>query len=359
MTDPAEQVAANVAEIRQRISAAARRSRRPPEEVRLVAVTKYAGQQATRWLWEAGCHDLGESRPQQLVAKMQTLADLPVRWHLIGHLQRNKARKVVGSAHLIHSIDSLRLLDAIESLARQLQAAPQVLLEVNISEDEAKHGFRAAEMPELLQALSGRLQRTHVAGLMGMAGLTSDHAQAAREFQQLRELRDSLRSHCPAGVDLDELSMGMSRDFEAAVEQGATLVRVGSALLEGVPLADDPAPAAAATQAAPARPAAAIDLQTTDAGVLLPVRVQAGARMSAVRGEQQGALKVAVQQAPEKGKANRALLALLAKSLGLSKSQLTIVAGETSNQKKLLVTGAAADDLLARISALLSEAAGG
>jgi PLP dependent protein len=223
-------IAENVAQIRGRIAEAARRSGRAADAVRLVAVTKYVAADVVRPLVAAGCLDLGESRPQQLWDRAAELADLPIRWHFIGHLQRNKVHRTLPLVAMIHSIDSPRLLAAIEE-----EGLPPIpaLVEVHISGEATKSGF----VPDELEAsLAAAAECRHVAirGLMGMASLDGGLDVARRQFAALRELRDRLRVNCPPGVTLDELSMGMSGDFEAAVEEGATLVRVGSALFEGI-----------------------------------------------------------------------------------------------------------------------------
>lgn len=226
-------LAANVAEVRQRIADAAAASGRRAGEVRLIAVSKYVGTELTSALVEAGCHDLGEARPQDLWAKAAALAGQPVCWHLIGHLQRNKIRRTLPVAEWIHSVDSLRLLTALDEEAAQLDRRPQVLLEVNVSGEAAKHGFAPAEFPAALEA-AGRLQQVRVEGLMGMAALEGGLAAAERDFAHLRALRDRWADNCPPGVRLGELSMGMSHDFELAIRHGATMVRVGSALFAGL-----------------------------------------------------------------------------------------------------------------------------
>lgn len=214
------------------MAAAATAAGRRAEVVRLVAVTKYVDAATTRLLVSAGCGDLGESRPQQLWDKHAALADLDVRWHLIGHLQRNKVRRTAPLLHMLHSGDSLRLLSEINEARGDAVPLP-VLLEVNVSGDAAKHGFSPIEVEPLLDDLS-RLKRLEVRGLMCMAGLEGNAADARREFASLRELRDRLRSAWRGRFALDELSMGMSGDFEAAVAEGSTMVRVGSALFEGI-----------------------------------------------------------------------------------------------------------------------------
>jgi len=225
-------IADNLARIRDRIAAAAERSGREPESVKLVAVTKSASARAARELAAAGCFDLGEGRPQDLWSKQAALADLPIRWHLIGHLQRNKVERTLPLVFLIHSVDSLRLMQAIDAAAESLGRQVPVLLEVNISGDAAKHGFSPQEMPERL-AEAAECRHVQIRGLMAMAGLEGDATSARRDFRNLRELRDRLGG-LPEGARLDELSMGMSGDFEAAIEEGATFVRIGSALFEGI-----------------------------------------------------------------------------------------------------------------------------
>jgi PLP dependent protein len=227
MSDLAAKIADNVAGIRSRMADAAARSRRSADAVRLLAVTKYASIEAVRHVIAAGCHDLGESRPQQLWERADELADLPVRWHFIGHLQRNKTHRTLPLLSMMQSVDSPRLLASLEAepLARPLP----ILLEVNVSGDAAKHGFSPAELEVLFPTLPQHKNVT-IAGLMCMAGLESDADATRREFASLRLLRDRLQPNCPPGVELKELSMGMSGDFEIAIEEGATIVRVGSAL---------------------------------------------------------------------------------------------------------------------------------
>ena len=226
-----ESIAENVAEVRGRMTAAAARSRRPVEAVRLVAVTKYVGLDEIRALVAAGCTDLGESRPQQFWERAAELRDLPVRWHIIGHIQRNKVERTVPLVAMVHSLDSLRLAEAIDAAAGKLQRKVSVLLEVNTSREPAKHGFVPEEIEPLLPQLTG-LKHIDICGLMCMAGLEGGDDEARHEFADLRTLRDRLQTNCPVTVRLDELSMGMSGDYEIAIEEGATIVRVGSALFE-------------------------------------------------------------------------------------------------------------------------------
>ncbi len=228
-----EKLTANLAAVRQRIDDAARRSGRESSEVRLIAVTKYVDASTTRAMVQAGCQDIGENRPQMLWEKAAELADVEVNWHMIGHLQRNKIKRTIEVADLIHSADSLRLLNAIDTAGRESGQVVRVLLELNVSKEPAKHGFASAELCSVLNHVA-TLDHIAVAGLMCMAGLEGDQDDARREFAELRELAQSYRADAPDNVRLDELSMGMSGDFEIAIEEGSTMVRVGSLLLEGV-----------------------------------------------------------------------------------------------------------------------------
>lgn len=233
MADLPSRIAENLAGVRERIAQAALRAGRSAEEVRLVGVTKYVNAEAAAALVAAGLHDLGESRPQELWRKAEALANQPVRWHLIGHLQRNKVRRTLPLAWLIHSADSLRLLQDLDREAQQHERAAPVLLEINISGDAAKHGFAPEQIEPLLPDIA-RLSHVQVRGLMGMGSLAGGRTQAKKDFARLRELRDRLARSCPAKISLTELSMGMSDDFDLAIEEGATMVRVGSDLFEGV-----------------------------------------------------------------------------------------------------------------------------
>jgi pyridoxal phosphate enzyme (YggS family) len=234
MTDARAIVAANLAHVRERMAAAAASAgRNNPAEIRLVAICKYVGVSTAAALVAEGCLDLGESRPQELWEK-SAAADLAgARWHLVGRLQRNKVRRTLPLVNLIHSVDSVRLIAAIDELAAALQLNSRILLEVNCAGESEKQGFSPDEVRTMLPAL-GRYPHLQVAGLMTMAPRTGGDAAARRSFAALRQLRDELSREAPPGVTLNELSMGMSGDFEAAIAEGSTLVRVGSSLFEGL-----------------------------------------------------------------------------------------------------------------------------
>lgn len=233
MSDLTSRIAENVAEVRGRIAEAAARSGRAAEQITLVAVTKYIGPAEIRALVEAGCTELGENRPQQLWEKAEAVQDLPVRWHMIGHLQRNKVRRTLPLVEMIESADGPRLVAAIDRIAGEFSRRVPILLEVNVSGEAAKHGFQPAAVEPLLEELAG-FGNVEVRGLMCMAGLEGGSQTARGDFAKLRRLRDRLRENCPQGVALDELSMGMSGDYEVAIEEGATILRIGSVLYRGV-----------------------------------------------------------------------------------------------------------------------------
>lgn len=233
MSHVARWIAENLAQVRQRIAEAAVRSGRTENAVTLVAATKYVTAEFAAAVVAAGCRDLGESRPQELWAKTAAIPESNIRWHLIGHLQRNKIRRTLPLVSLIHSVDSQRLLAVINEEAKLAGHITPVLLEVNISGDATKTGLSPASL-EPLVAEAAALEYVNVRGLMGMASLEGDDAAARQDFANLRTLRDQLAKNAPPSVTLTELSMGMSGDFEIAIEEGATIIRVGSLLFEGV-----------------------------------------------------------------------------------------------------------------------------
>ncbi|TWT35676.1 Pyridoxal phosphate homeostasis protein [Posidoniimonas corsicana] len=235
MTDRLSIVRENLQAVRQRIADAAGRAGRDPAGVRLVGVSKYVDAATSGLLVEAGCRALGESRPQQLWAKAAAaeLAGADVEWHLIGHLQRNKVRQTLPVAALLHSVDSPRLLAAVQQAAQTLGLRARALLEVNCSGDPEKHGLAPDELEAVVASLPD-FPAVQIDGLMTMAAREGGRSEAQSNFAELRELRDRVAASAPDGVTLSELSMGMSGDFEEAIAEGATLVRVGSALWDGL-----------------------------------------------------------------------------------------------------------------------------
>ena len=230
----AERIRDNLENVRSRIAEAARRSGRPAEAVRLVAVTKRSPPEWIRPLVACGARDLGENYPQELWRKAEALADLgdSVRWHLIGHLQSNKVKKTLPMVVMIHAVDSLKLLQTLNESAMTLRNPPAVCLQVNTSGETSKHGWSTDQVLADVECDRGAAvdpdRRPDDDGRAGDdagdgAGVVRRAPRAARR-----------PATSGPGLPLNELSMGMSNDFETAIEEGATLVRVGSALFEGV-----------------------------------------------------------------------------------------------------------------------------
>jgi PLP dependent protein len=219
-------VAGRYEAVRRQVHDAADVSGRGPEDVTIVVVTKTVGIPELRQAMDAGARDFGENRVQEFLGKYGLFPD--VSWHFIGSLQTNKVKDVVGRACLIHSVDSVHLLAEIDKRAGQAGVVQPVLLQVNVSGEGTKHGFECDDVREVLVEASS-MMNVEVRGLMTMApfGRPED---ARWVFRQLAELRDSLKEMPLNGVELTELSMGMSNDFRVAVEEGATIVRVGGAI---------------------------------------------------------------------------------------------------------------------------------
>lgn len=240
----AAQIAENVARVQEQVTVAARAANRDPSEIRLVAAVKYATDEQVEALLACGCRDLAESRPQNLWRRAEVFAGRGIRWHFIGHLQRNKIRRTLPHIWCLHSADSWRVLEALNAEAARLAEQDgsfeklRLLIEVNISGDESKTGFAPQELTNLVPRLT-EFAHLHVVGLMGMGSLHGGRDVAQQNFAELRALRDRLVPLCPAGVTLAELSMGMSGDFDLAIAAGATMVRIGSALFAGLEPADD------------------------------------------------------------------------------------------------------------------------
>lgn len=221
------EIAGRLAAVRERIAGAARLAGRDPAGIRLVAISKFQPITAIRAAVAAGQLDFGENRAQELDAK---LADVPagLRWHFVGRLQRNKVKQVVGRVELIHSVDRVRLAEAIASEARARDLHQRVLVQVNVAGEERKGGCAPAEAPALLERIA-EFDGVSAVGLMTMPPLDAD---AAAMFERLRALHARLVSDFP---QLTELSMGMSADLEAAVAHGATIVRIGTAIFGARP----------------------------------------------------------------------------------------------------------------------------
>lgn len=216
--------------IRSRIADAAKRSGRDPLSVTLIGVTKGRPVAVIQEAAESGITDIGENRVQEAVVKHSEFTG-PVKWHMIGHLQTNKARDAVRIFDLIHSVDSLRLAVEIDKEAARINKAQEVLIEVKTSPEASKSGVAAQDAFLLLEE-AGRLAHIRIRGLMTIAPAVDAPEKARSYFRQLKSIFDSYNARCAQAAALKELSMGMSDDFEVAIEEGATMVRIGRALFD-------------------------------------------------------------------------------------------------------------------------------
>jgi pyridoxal phosphate enzyme (YggS family) len=227
-----------LADVEDRLQRACRRAGRSRADVTLVAITKSVGVEMACLLPELGVLDLGENRPQELWRKAAALP-ATCRWHLVGHLQRNKIERTLQVNPFIHAVDRLALLSALEQAAANRPQSLSVLLEINASREPNKQGFAPEALSTLVPELA-RLQHVEIRGLMTMAALEEDPERCRPTFALLRQLAEQLRRQLGPLHPLDQLSMGMTNDFEVAVEEGATLVRIGTALFEGLPIQEKP-----------------------------------------------------------------------------------------------------------------------
>jgi pyridoxal phosphate enzyme (YggS family) len=233
-------------EVRERMNAAAVKAKRDPGEVTLVAVTKTAGPEQIRELLSLGVADLGESRVQQLSQRAGQVSEFlqrrasfgeagipeKVRWHMIGHLQRNKAKAVLPIISLVHSVDSLRLAEELDALGVKLGRKTPVLLQVNTSEEEQKFGVAVGAAIHLAEQIDS-MPNLQLSGLMTMAAHDVPEPKIRQAFARAKELFEEMKWHKIGGSHLRHLSMGMSDDFEQAIAEGSTMVRVGSAIFGG------------------------------------------------------------------------------------------------------------------------------
>ena len=208
---------------------AAARAGRSPSDVRLIAVSKTFPIEAVRAAYEAGQRDFGENRVQEALQKMDAGADMDIRWHLIGHLQSNKAKKAAERVAFIHSIDGVDLLRRVDSAASVLSRSLQVLVQVDLAAEATKYGAAVASLAAIFDQ-ARQCRAAEVVGLMLLPPLAENPEDARPWFRQLREERDRLLDHGVPASMLRELSMGMSHDFEVAIDEGATMVRVGTAI---------------------------------------------------------------------------------------------------------------------------------
>ena len=214
-------------DVKARIEAACQRAGRDPSEVEIIAVTKTHGAEVVKEAWDAGLRTVGENKVQEAAWKKPASVTGPM-WHLIGHLQSNKVRKALELFDFFHSVDSAALADRMNAIAADIGASPHILLEVNVSGEKSKSGMKPEEVEGVLAHIAGECPRITVEGLMTMAPFSENPEDARPYFRKLRELRDAMEKEL--GVGLPRLSMGMSGDYEVAVEEGATWVRLGTVL---------------------------------------------------------------------------------------------------------------------------------
>ncbi|WP_077610821.1 YggS family pyridoxal phosphate-dependent enzyme [Clostridium sp. Marseille-P2415] len=218
----------NLEEVNNRILAACRRAGRNPQEVTLVAVSKTKPAAMITEAYTAGIRDFGENKVQELCEKQKALPD-DIRWHMIGHLQRNKVKQVIGKAVLIHSVDSVRLAEQIEEEAAKRNLNVDILLEVNVAEEESKFGFKLDETERAIREIA-RFPHVRIKGLMTIAPFVENSEENRPIFKKLKKFYVDMQCKNIDNVNMIMLSMGMTGDYEIAIEEGATLVRVGTGI---------------------------------------------------------------------------------------------------------------------------------
>ncbi len=223
----------NLSDLQNRIDSACSRSIYKQEPVELVISTKYVEADFIRVLSELGISCIGENRLQATESKQEKLNDLDLKWHMFGHLQRNKVKKAIRLFDLIHSVESVTLAKEINKESEKLEKNTRILVEVNVSGEETKYGLSPEEAIPFLREIDN-LERIKVEGLMTMAPIVDDPETCRPMFKGLRELSEKIREENIQNVEMNILSMGMTQDFEVAIEEGANLVRVGSAVFEGI-----------------------------------------------------------------------------------------------------------------------------
>jgi len=223
-------IAENVNGIRAKIDAACQRAGRDPGEVTLVCVTKGIAVENIHKVLESGIKDIGENRVQEARIKHQEIGNQAV-WHMVGHLQTNKVPDALTIFSLIHSLDSVRLADAINTQAQRLSKIQDVLIQVNISGEDSKYGISPDMVPDFVRSIAG-YPHLRVRGLMGIARIMTDPEEARPSFAMLRAVFDKGAAPATGTIRMEHLSMGMSQDFEVAVEEGSTMVRIGTAIFQ-------------------------------------------------------------------------------------------------------------------------------
>ncbi len=218
----------NLALVQENIKKACEKSGRSPESVTLIAVSKTMPVSRLEDAYDAGSRDFGENKVQEIMDKYPALPS-DIRWHMIGHLQRNKVKYIVGKVCLIHSVDSLRLAEEISAQAGKKQVEAEILVEVNIAQEESKYGISQEGTLQLVEAIA-KLPHIHIKGLMSIAPFVEDPEENRKYFRQIRELSVDIRGKNIDNVDMSVLSMGMTGDYMVAIEEGATMVRIGTGI---------------------------------------------------------------------------------------------------------------------------------
>ena len=218
----------NLANVEKNIEQACKNAGRSRDEVTLIAVSKTKPVEMLQEIYDENIRDFGENKVQELCSKMEQLPS-DIRWHMIGHLQRNKVKYLIGKVVLIHSVDSLRLAEQIEHEAAKADIVMPVLIEVNVAEEESKFGTTSEAAMQLVESVS-KLPHIKIRGLMTIAPFTDNPEDNRIYFRKLKQLSVDIKSKNIDNVDMDELSMGMTGDYEVAIEEGATMVRVGTGI---------------------------------------------------------------------------------------------------------------------------------
>jgi PLP dependent protein len=221
-------ISANLAQVRPRIEAACARAERHPDDIVLVAVAKTFPAEHVRAAVQAGIRDIGENYVQELLRKRAALPE-DIRWHFIGHLQTNKVKQIAGWIHLIHALESISLARELDLRAKEVGRTLDVLVEVNTTGEQTKFGVSPDALGKFVQSLEG-FSHLRIAGLMTIGPFLPDPEGSRPMFRQLRQLRDDLTRRSQQNVELRHLSMGMTGDFEVAIEEGATIIRIGTAI---------------------------------------------------------------------------------------------------------------------------------
>lgn len=224
-----ECIKSNIENIKTKINNSCKISNRNEENVKLIAVTKTVDIDAINEAIECGATDVGENKPQELSRKFEVIGN-KVRWHLIGSLQTNKVKYIIDKVYMIHSIDRLSLCDEIQKRAEKIDRTINCLVQVNISKEDSKHGIYEEDALSFIKTIASSYPNIKVKGLMTMAPNTYDKELIRSVFKKLKKLSIAIDNENIEGVSMDELSMGMSNDFEIAVEEGATFVRVGTSI---------------------------------------------------------------------------------------------------------------------------------